>query len=309
MDQSARGTVAVCVVGLLSLTACGGGGGGGGDPGIGPTPAPPPSEAFSIDPARELRRIGAATKIALDFASLFAPLTAESLANVVVFGGGIACPGSAGGALDIDSPAAGRFALDFNQCDTTWAVVDGAIDVSASDNPNHLNYEFDLVWDGLQLAGAIIVERTDALIRIVSDGTTLTVQQSGEVFRLVPGVVLRDQDDGTYRFDPDAGFSRGPLGTDGGVSISRGFGPADTPAFVTVDALNSVIWRVNPPYQGDLDYDRLTAGSAHLVEGNVETNGDVIDVGLRIDMRNDQSSSAQGQWSAILADPLFTIDD
>jgi hypothetical protein len=309
MKKSARGLAGAAVVGVLNLTACGGGGGGDGDPGTGPISTPPPSETFSIDPGRELRRIGAATKIALDFASLFAPLTAEQLASLGVFGGTVSCPGSSGGALAIGSPAPGRFALDFNQCDTTWAVVDGAIDVSPSDNTKRLNHDFDLVWDGLQFAGSVVVEHDDDLIRIVSGGTTLTVQPSGEVFRLVPGVVLREQDDGTYRFDPDAGFSRGPLGTDGGVSIGRGFGQTDTLAFVTIDKPGSVIWRVNPPYTGDLDYDRLTAGAAHLVEGNVASSGAAIDVDFRIDLEDAQASSTQGQWSAVLANPLFTIDD
>ncbi len=307
MNKSARRLSAAAVAGVLGLAACSGGGGG--SPMAGPTPTPPPSADFSVDPARELRRIGAATKIALDFASLFAPLTAEQLANLAVFGAAASCPGASGGSVTISSLGAGQYALDYNQCDATWAVVDGAIQVGPSDTANQLIHDFDLVWDGLQFAGSVVVEHSDGLIRVVSGGTTLTVQQTSDVFRLVPGVVLRDREDGTYRFEPDAGFTRAPLGTDGGVSISRGFGQTDTAALVTVDKLTSAIWRVNPPLEGDLDYDRLTAGSAHLVEGNVEATGGAIGVTFRVDLEDEPSLSTQGQWSSVLANPLFTIDD
>ncbi len=281
----------------LFLTACGGGGslGSGGS-----------NNSPSLDPAKEVRRIGAITKAALDFGSLFLPITQNYL-QARSSSGLLSCPQS--GAFAVTSSAVGQYKVTYTQCNVTWTTVNGSIDLTTANNDLIAN--FDLTWDAVHYQGAMrLMNAADVSpsgLRILGDHATMTLG-SGKVYNLTPDVSLGDNNDQSYSFNPTNAIFQDQMG--GTLNLFVPIGSAVVQPNVhshLLDGSGNFV-RIDPPFNGNLVYER---GNMQVVfDGDITNSG----TGFSVTFNNfstlqNNIASATSTWSAAMANPLYTPAD
>lgn len=276
----------------LAVSACGGGSSG--------------SDLPSFDPAKEVRRIGAITKAALDFGSLFLPITQSYLQARSPLGS-LSCPQS--GSFNVASATAGQYTVTYNQCNVGWTTLTGTIALTVS---NHdLIANFDMTWDGVHYQGALRLMQaattTPTGLYLLGDHATMTLA-SGQVYNLDPGLKLYDNGNQIYTFTPSNAIFVDQLG--GALNLIAPIGPASQAAHVQGNLLdgNGNFLRITPPYDGNLTY---TRGTQQVVYDGYMINSTT---GFSVSFDNVTTSqnniaSATPAWSSVLANPLYSPTD
>lgn len=274
----------------LAVSACGGSG----------------SNSPAFDPAKEVRRIGAITKAALDFGSLFLPITQNYL-QARSTAGSLSCPQS--GSFDVASTATGQYTVAYTQCNVGWTTLAGTVDLTTSSNDLIAN--FDLTWDGVHYQGALrlmnAATATPSGLYLVGDHATMTLT-SGQVYNLYPNLRLQDNGNQIYTFIPSNEIFLDQQG--GALNLIAPIGSATQAAHVQGNLLDGSgnFLRIDPPYDGNLTYTRGTQ--------QVVYDGNMIDAntGFSVSFDNVTTSqnniaSAMPTWNAVLANPIYSPTD